>query len=115
MIKKPLASIRMRRRAFDELHSCEYGSYEDSICGTDGRIDQYADGSLHIVEILERSPFVSVCHLYTQHEIDEFFGQCCTGTFGLYHAAICFRIFDQLEPLVSDDAKKMVNRATIGY
>lgn len=115
MIKKPLATIRMGRAAFDELHSCEYGSYEDSICSTDGRIDEYADGDLHIVEILERSPFKTVCHLYSQHEVDEFFGQCCTGTFGLYHAGICFRVFDQLEPLVTDAARKMVNRGTIGY
>ncbi len=114
-VAKPLASIKMSRAAFDELHSCEYGSYEDNICGEDGRLDEYADGSLHIVEILERSPFKTVCHLYSQHEVDEFFGQCCTGTFGLYHLGVCIRVFDELEPLVSEQARKMVNRGTIGY
>lgn len=113
--RKPLATVRMSRAAFDELHSCEYGSFEDNICGEHDRLDQYKDGSLHIVEIIDNSPFATLCHLYTQHEIDEFFGSCCTGTFGLHHANICFRIFDQLEPLVSEQARKMVNRGTIGY
>jgi hypothetical protein len=113
--RKPLATIRMSAAAFDELHSCEYGSFEDNICGEHGRLDDYQTGILHIIELIERSPFRTVCHLYSQNEIDEFFGQCCTGTFGLHHANICFRIFDQLEPLVSDHARKMVNRSTIGY
>lgn len=114
MITFPV-KVKMRREAMDELHSCEYGSYEDHIHADDSREEPYADGTLHIVELLERSPFKTVVYLENQEEVDEFFGQACTGTFGLYFRGTCLRIYDQLLPLVSEQAAKMVSRSSIGF
>ena len=107
--------IKMRSDALQELHSCEYGSYEDHVHADDSREEPYDDGTLHIVELIERSPFKTVVYLENQDEVDEFFGQACTGTFGLYYLKTCLRIHDQLLPLVSEQAAKMVSRSSIGY
>lgn len=107
--------VKMRRSAMDELHSCEYGSYEDHVHADDSREEPYDDGTLHIVELIERSPHKTVVYLENQAEVDEFFGQACTGTFGLYHTNICLRIYDELLPLVSEAAANAVNRGSIGY
>lgn len=107
--------VKMSRAAMDELHSCEYGSYEDHVHADDSREEPYDDGTLHIVELIERSPFKTVVYLENQTEVDEFFGQACTGTFGLYHVNVCLRIYRELLPHVSDKAKAAVNPGTIGY
>lgn len=107
--------VKMSRAAMDELHSCEYGSYEDHVHADDSREEPYDDGTLHIVELIERSPFKTVVYLENQTEVDEFFGQASTGTFGLYHVNVCLRIYRELLPHVSDKAKAAVNPGTIGY
>jgi hypothetical protein len=107
--------VKMGRAAMDELHSCEYGSYEDHVHADDSREEPYDDGTLHIVELIERSPHKTVVYLENQAEVDEFFGQACTGTFGLYHLNICLRIYKELLPHVSAKAKAAVNPGTIGY
>lgn len=107
--------IKMRSSALTELHSCEYGSYEDHIRADDSREEPYADGTLHIVELIDRSPYKTVVYLENQAEVDEFFGQACTGTWGLYCLGTALRIHDQLLPLVSEQAAKAVNRSSIGY
>lgn len=107
--------VRMSSAAMDELHSCEYGSYEDHIHGDDSRDEPYDDGKLHIVELIERSPYKTVVQLENQDEVDEFFGQACTGTFGLYFLGTCLRIYNQLLPLVSESVAKDIKRYSIGY
>lgn len=107
--------IKMRSDALSELHSCEFGSYEDHIHADDSREAPYDDGTLHIIELIDRSPFKTVVYLEDQAEVEEFFGQACTGTFGLYFPGTCLRIYDELVPLVSEEAAKMVNRSSIGY
>ena len=106
--------IKMRSSVLTELHSCEYGSYEDHI-HDDSRDAPYDDGTLHIVELIERSPHRTVVYLQNQAEADEFFGQACTGTWGLYCLSAALRLYDQLLPLVSEQAAKAVNRSSIGY
>jgi len=105
----------MSAAALEELHSCEYGSYEDHVHADDSREEPYADGTLHIVEIIERSPFKTVVELRSQDEVDEFFGQALTGTFGLYHCGIALRLYDELLPLVSERAAAAVSKSSIGY
>ncbi len=107
--------IKMRSSALEELHSCEYGSYEDHIHADDSRDTPYDDGTLHIVELIDRSPFKTVVYLENQAEVDEFFGQACTGTFGLYYLGTCLRIYNQLLPLVSESVAKSIKRYSIGY
>lgn len=136
--------VKMSRTAMDELHSCEYGSYEDHIvnaqckhCKGIGKFpcyggdqpcpkckgakhvverrDPYDDGTLHIVEILERSPYKTVVYLENQAEVDEFFGQALTGTFGLYHLNTALRLYRELLPHVSVEAAKAVRPGSIGY
>lgn len=122
--------VRMSSAALQELEECEYGSFEDHIApegqrhhradiedtSEDGsRCGEYADGTLHIVEIIQRSPFKTVVYLENQNEVDEFFGQACTGTFGLYHLGTCLRVYRELLPHVSEKAKAAVNPGTIGY
>lgn len=93
--------LRFKRHHLEELHSCEYGSYEDNI-RDDERLGEYADGRLHIVEIIDRGG-KTVVELRDQQELDEFFGQATSGTFGLYHPLVCLRIFNQLRPHISDE------------
>jgi len=95
--------IQMSEKAKDELHRCEYGSYEDHILRDGSRLDRYADGRLHIVELIERSPYKTVVYLENEEEVYEFWVQSCTGVFGLHHCGVCMRIFDELEPLISED------------
>lgn len=107
-------TVRMPAAALQELHSCEYGSYEDNI--GDERQDEYADGTLHIVEIIERSPFKTVIRLENQAEVDEFFAMAMSGTFSLAHPGICLRIYRELLPLVSDAVPEWIRkRPGIGY
>lgn len=107
--------VRMSKGALEELHSCEYGSYEDHVHADDSREEPYDDGTLHIVEIIERSPYKTVVQLENQAEVDEFFGQALTGTFGLYHVNIALRLYRELLPHVSEKAKASVNPGSIGY
>lgn len=110
-------TVRMAREALQELHSCEYGSYEDNVgYRGDERQGEYADGTLHIVELIERSPFKTVVRLENQAEVDEFFAQAVSGTFGLYHPGVCQRIYDELLPHVSDAVPAWIRRSpNIGY
>lgn len=139
-IEEPIAKIRMPSAALLELLDCEYGSYEDHIrdvqcdrcmgsgercmrtcglCKGKGtvveRLEPYDKGALHLVEIVERSKHKTVVYLHTQEEVDEFFVQACTGTFGMRRKGICLRIHDLLELLASEQARKLVNRGNIGY
>lgn len=125
--------VKMKAAILQELHSCEYGSYEDHVersgnrhwmvdsyedheVSEDGsRCGRYADGTLHIVEIIERSPHKTVVYLENQDEVDEFFGQALTGTFGLHHLQTALRLYRELVPHVSEAARKMVNPGNIGY
>jgi hypothetical protein len=100
----------MNTAALQELHSCEYGSFEDNILHDATRLNEYADGLLHIVEIIERSPWRTRVDLQNQDEVDEFFAQTVTGTFGLYCPGIGQRIFDELEPLCSDKVPAWIRR-----
>ena len=107
--------IRLRFKAahLEELHSCEFGSYEDHI-RDDERVGEYAD-RLHIVEIIERSGKTFV-ELRNQFEVDEFFAQATSGTFGLYHPRVCLRIFNELLPHISDEVPKWLRSSGhIGY
>lgn len=107
--------VRMSAKAMSELENCEYGSYEDHIHSDGTREEPYDDGSLHIVELIQRSPSKSYVDLQDQREVDEFFGQACTGTFGLYHPRICLRIYDELRPHASEKVAEAVSRYSIGY
>jgi len=104
---QPLASVRMSADALAELRECEWGSYEDH--------EQTPRACLHIVELIDRSPFKSVVHLYSQAEIDEFFEAACTGTFGLYRRKTCLRIFYQLRPLASTELQSRIKGGSIGF
>lgn len=117
--------VRMSSAALTELHSCEYGSYEDHIhtgeicesCGsvTTVRDEQYADGRLHIIELIERGAHKTVVILKNQIELDEFYCAALTGTFGLYHCGVALRIFDELHEYVSSDRSVHITRGSIGY
>lgn len=108
-----------------ELHSCEFGSYEDHIVNdSNGGVKRlepynhiYEDGNirLHCVEIIERSKNKAVIEMRSQEEVDEVYGQALTGTFGLYHLRTALRLYKELEPYVSDAARKSVNVSSIGY
>lgn len=117
--------LRFKAAHLEELHNCEFGSYEDNIQTDDigglKRLPPYnkvkADGSLylHIVEIIERSG-KTVVELRDQQELDEFFGSATSGTFGLYHPRVCMRIFHSLIKHISDDVPKWLRSAGhIGY
>lgn len=118
--EKPIVSIRMSAAALAELHSCEFGSYEDSFSHDDdndinARVDEYADGTLHIVELIERSA-KTVVHLFNQKEVDEFFGQTCSGTFSLYHPGVCLRVYNELLPHISDAVPEWIRKSPrIGF
>ncbi len=124
----------------DELHSCEYGSYEDHIhsddcsrcdgfgdihgsdcgrCGGAGwtvkREEPYSTGRLHAVELIERDESKTRVHLDTEEEVSEFFRSACTGTFGLYHLKVLQRIYKQLEPYVSAAELKRIPYSSLGY
>lgn len=106
--------VKMRSKYLDELRECEYGSYEDNI-RDDERLGEYADGRLHIVEIIERGG-KTVVTLRDQKELDEFFGSATSGTFGLYHPAVCLRIFKELIEHISDEVPEWLRSAGhIGY
>ena len=105
--------IKMRGEHLEELRECEWGSYEDNI--RDERLGEYADGRLHIVEIIQRGGR-TVVELRNQHEVDEFFAQATSGTFGLYHPGVCRRIFNELLPHISDEVPKWLRSSGhIGY
>lgn len=107
--------VRMSSSALAELEGCEYGSFEDHV-GRDGKREPpYDKGRLHIVELIQRSPFKTVVELRSQAEIEEFFSQACTGTFGLHCTKACQRVWDQLAPLVSESVRAKVPRGMIGY
>ena len=106
--------LRFKRHHLEELHSCEYGSFEDNIRDNE-RLNDYADGRLHIVEIIERGGATFV-ELRDQKELDEFFAQSTSGTFGLYHPRVCLRIFHSLIKHISDDVPEWLRSAGhIGY
>jgi hypothetical protein len=106
--------VRMKKHHLQELHDCEYGSYEDHI-KDDERLEEYADGRLHIVEIIERSG-KTVVELRDQNEVDEFFAQATSGTFGLYHPLVCLRVFNQLHQHISDAVPEWLRSSGhIGY
>lgn len=129
--------IKMRSKQFDELHSCEYGSYEDHIAAdgcihssvangqytrnvdasNDGsRLSPYDRGALHIVELLERSTLKTRVELRSQEEIVEFYCAALSGTFGLYCLGTCLRLYEQLNPLIED--RKMadtIRPSSLGY
>ena len=120
--------VRMSAAALSELRECEYGSYEDHI-HSDGDIGEireeeygkrefgdHGDYLLHIVEIIDRSPYKTVVELRNQHEVDEFFAQTGSGTFSLHHPRICLRIYDELLPLVSDNVPEWIRKSPrIGF
>jgi RecJ-like exonuclease len=136
--------VVMRPHILQELHDCEYGSYEDHVvdlkckpcegfgkvvvrgvrgtcaaCNGKGtvltRLEPYDKGRLHIVELIERSPYKSLVELQTEEEINEFFVQACTGTFGIYHLRTLQRIYKQLEPFVDVATKGRVSYGSLGY
>lgn len=91
--------VKMKAAVLGELHSCEYGSYEDN-CREGERTEGYDKGELHIVELIERSPHKTVVYLEDEAEVTEFFVQAVSGTFGLYHLGTCLRLWNELSPLV---------------
>lgn len=126
----------------DELEACEYGSYEDHIrlekcescegsgcgiklrtvcaaCNGRGRVvkrlEPYDKGRLHIVELLQRDKSKSRCRLQTAEEVNEFFVQACTGTFGLYHLSTLRRIYKELAPYVDAKTKARISIDKLGY
>ncbi len=121
---KPIVSIRMSAAALEELHHCEFGSYEDSfvsqytgeVTDKEARTAGYDDGTLHIVEIIERSA-KTVVHLMNVVEVDEFFAATLSGTFSLYHPGVCERVRDELSAHVSDRMRQtwMFKRPSIGF
>ena len=104
--------VTMSSKAMTELRECEYGSYEDNVgYAGDERQGEYADGTLHIVELIDRSPHKTVVYLQSQAEVDEFFAQAVSGTFGLYCPGVCQRIYDELLPLVSDAVPEWIRKS----
>ena len=135
-IAEKKVKITMTSSSWDELESCEYGSYEDHIAaegqahhlvasGTyvkgvdasdDGsRVSPYHDGRLHIVELIQRRGTKHSLELCGQQEIDEFFGAACTGTFGLYKLRVLQRIYRQLFPLVTEERRQFVHYRSLGF
>jgi len=132
--------LNMGRAAIkDELHSCEYGSYEDHIvneqcgvckdfgptptpcpsCKGTGsvvkRLEPYDKGRLHIVELLERDTSKTRVYLDTEEEINEFFVQAFTGTFGMYHLGVAERLYKQLAPFVDAATRGRIPIGNLGY
>lgn len=107
--------VRMSAKALTELHEAEYGSYEDHVHRDGTRIDEYADGKLHCVELIERGKTKTVVYLNDQEELDEFFSQAMTGTWSMYCLGTARRIFRELEEYITDEAKKYCNYGTLGY
>ena len=95
--------FRCSADALGELALCETGSYEDHILG-DVRLGEYADGKLHIVEILER--FRTVIVMENQAELDEVFAQAVSGTWSLRCPQSCQRLYDELGDYVSPAVKE---------
>ena len=121
-IKYPVRIV-MRSAQLVELTECEFGSYEDHIAeegvthhsvangqykaGVDAsedgsRLEPYDKGRLHIVELIQRSPYKTLVELRTQEEVCEFYGAALSGTFGLYCVGVCRRLWRQLNPLIED-------------
>ncbi len=108
-------TFRASAQSLSELEQCEYGSYEDHILD-DERLGEYADGRLHIVEILARTGKGSI-KMYNQAEIDEVFTQAVTGTWSLRCPRQTQRLYDELKELVSDEVKATwaYTSPSIGY
>lgn len=104
--------VIMRSAELQELESCEYGSYEDHILGDGTREEPYDKGRLHIVELIQRSPYKTIVELTTQEEVCEFYGAALSGTFGLYCLGTCQRIYNKLNPLIED--RSFADRITYG-
>lgn len=129
-IKTPLTfpiKIRMSANALKELHSCEYGSYEDHI-KSDGAIGERREGEygirefgdhgdypLHIVEIIERSKYKTVVEIRKQQELDEFISASLTGTFGLYCLGTCRRLYKSYIDSCTPERVRWVSYGTLGY
>jgi len=105
--------VKMRRSILEELHGCEYGSYEDN-CKEGERTEGYDKGELHIVELIERSPHKTVVYLENEAEVTEFFVQAVSGTFGLYCLGTCLRLWDELSPLVKPEIAARYPRGMCG-
>lgn len=104
-------TVKMSSKAMGELHSCEYGSYEDHIDwrmidGKLHRAEPYHEGLLHIVEIIERDKRKTKCELRSQEEVDEFIVQMSTGTFSIYHPRVATRLYEELFPYASEEARE---------
>ncbi len=133
--------IKMRSKQFEELHGCEYGSYEDHIvdedcpqcdgtglcpirkcilCKGSGRItvrnEPYDRGALHIIELLDRAQHKTRLELRSQEEIVEFYCASLSGTFGLYCLGTCLRIYEQLNPLIEDRTMAdSIRKGSLGF
>lgn len=107
--------IKMGAAALQELHSCEYGSYEDHIHRDGSREGEYADGRLHIVEIIDRSPFKTRVEVRSQQELDEFISSALTGTFGLYCLGTCRRLFNQYHKHCTPERVQNIRYGSLGY
>ena len=119
--------VRMGAAALSELTECEYGSYEDHI-HSDGAIGEIREGEYgerefgdhgdyrrHIVELIERGGHKTVVILKNQDELDEFFVQSMTGTWGLTHERTAVRVFDELTDFVSPYKRHNISRGSIGF
>ncbi len=102
--------VRLTPMAISELINCEYGSYEDHILADGTRLEHYADGSLHAVEIAQR--FKTFIEMRDQYEIDEILGQSATGTWSMYHLHSAMKLYDALIPLASPKAQKWIGPPT---
>lgn len=107
--------VRMGAAALTELHSCEYGSYEDHIKQDGTREGEYADGTLHCVEIIERGGHKTVVILKSQDELEEFFAQAMTGTWSMYCLRTAQRIYRELEDYCRPENIRYCNYGTLGY
>ena len=111
--------LKINADALAELELCEYGSYEDNIQG-DTRLEEYAireDGTYlkHIVELIQERTAKNAVTLRTQEEVDEFFAQMASGTFGLRKPRTALRVWDELAPLASPEVVARYPRGTVCY
>lgn len=134
-------TVDLKRKAIkEELEACEWGSYEDHIvdhtcdrcsgkasvgtkdcrhCKGTGvvtqRLEEFADGSLHIVELLLRDKSKTKCELRNSKEVQQFFEAMCSGTFGLYHLRTLKRIRKELQHYVSQEVWDRYPEGSLGY
>lgn len=133
-------TLQLSRKAKEEFRACEEGSYEDhigrdvcaacegygdrynkdcSLCGGSGRMyvrkPPYHEGSLHVVEILDRDLRRTRIRIDSNEEAETVFVALASGTFSLRHFRTAQFLYDDLSPYVSEKTKQCWPKSKLGY